>query len=59
MSLFNLAFVIKTQKVNKGGLIFQSAARHEGKPAPLLTMNGFITNKRLKSHLQLLEVVFF
>ncbi len=53
MSLFNLAFVM-TQVDNKGGLAFQSAARHEGKPAPSLTMSGFITNKRLKSHLQLL-----
>ncbi len=37
MSLLNLAFVMKTQMVNKGGPVFQSAAKHEGKPAPLLT----------------------
>ncbi len=28
--LVNLAFVMKTQMVNNGGLAFQSAARHEG-----------------------------
>ncbi len=36
MSLFNFAFVRKTQMVNKGGMAFQSAARHEGKPAPFV-----------------------
>ncbi len=40
---------MKTQMAHKGGLI---------KP-PLLTMSSFITNKRLKSHLQLFEVAIF
>ncbi len=36
MSLFNLAFVMKTQMVNKEGLAFQSAARQDGKPATFI-----------------------
>ncbi len=34
MSLFNFAFVMKTQMVNKGSLAFQIAARHEGNQPP-------------------------
>ncbi len=30
MSLLNLAFGMKTQMADKGGLVIQSAARHEG-----------------------------
>ncbi len=40
MSLLNLALGMKPQMVNKGGLFFQSADRHEGKPDPLLWCGG-------------------
>ncbi len=40
MSLFNLAFGMKPQMVNKGGLVFQSADRQEGKPAPFINHQG-------------------
>ncbi len=36
LSLFNLAFVMKTQMINKGGLVIQSATRQEGKPCPVI-----------------------
>ncbi len=36
MALFNLAFGIKIPMVNKGGLVFQSADKHEGKPVPFI-----------------------
>ncbi len=49
MSLFNLAFVVQTQMVIIGGLVIQSATRHE---------EWLHYKLEIKSHFQLLEVVF-
>ncbi len=59
MSYYNLAFVMKTQIVNKGDWCSRVPIGTRENQPPLLITSGFITIKRLKSHLHLLEVVIF